>query len=45
MQTGAPATGGAVRWLPRGLSYALGPRQRRVPQVLMLEPVVFQKWR
>ena len=38
MQTDAPATGGAVRWLHRGLFHALGPRQPRVPQVLMLEP-------
>jgi len=26
MQTGAPATGRAVRWLSCGLSHALGPR-------------------
>ena len=38
MQTGAPATGRAVRWLSRGLSHALGPRQPRVPQVLSIEP-------
>jgi hypothetical protein len=31
MQTGAPATGRAVRWLSRGLSHVLGPRQPRVP--------------
>jgi hypothetical protein len=36
MQAHAPAAGGAVRCLPRGLSHAMGLQPPRVPHLLTI---------